>query len=312
MLTYLRLSDLGKNEWWRYLLSVLVILFGWQILGSIPVILLLVWVVLKKDPNVTFTPDGRFEGLSPVIPFVVFMLAFWAFLAAIWFAVRVIHRRPFLTLITPAGRLNWKRLLQGAGLWFVLVALAAVVEAVLYPGRYVFTFDASQFWLFLPLALLLIPIQTSAEELFFRAYLLQGFGRRLQNIWVLTFLSGFIFMLPHLLNPEVQVNFWLMAWNYFAIGALLAYVTLRDGTLELALGIHAANNLFAAIFANYTITVLPTPSLFTAQELDAVYSTISLMAVIVVFLLLMRPSWPKSEIGSYPMEPVSSSKEEIV
>lgn len=312
MLTYLRLADLGKNEWWRYLLSLLVIFFGWQILGSIPAVLLMVWIMLENDSAITLPSAGGFEGLSPIVLFIVFMLASWAFLAAIWFAVHVIHERPFLTLITPARRLNWRRVLQGAGLWFGLVALVALVEALLYPGRYAFTFDAGQFFLFLPLALLLIPIQTSAEELFFRAYLLQGFGRRVRNIWVLTFLSGFIFMLPHLLNPEVQVNFWLMAWNYFAIGALLAYVTLRDGTLELALGIHAANNLFAGIFANYTITVLPTPSLFTVQELDAVYSTISLMLAIAVFLVLMRPSWPKPEGVSGQSEPVSSSKEKIV
>ncbi|MCS7011490.1 MAG: CPBP family intramembrane metalloprotease [Anaerolineales bacterium] len=293
MSEYLRLADSGKNEWWRYLLSVLIIFFSWQIVGSIPTFLLIAWVKLDPDPQTDFTAEGHFLGVPTIVSFVIFMLASWTFLAGIWFAVRVLHGRPFLTLITPAHRVDWKRLGQGALLWFLLVALAAAVEALLYPGRYRLTFEPASFLLFLPLALVLIPIQTSAEELFFRAYLLQGFGRRIRNLWILTFLSGFLFMLPHLLNPEAQESPLLMAFNYFAIGALLAYVTLRDGRLELALGIHAANNLFTGIFANYVITVMPTPSLFTVQELDAVYSTVSVLVAIVLFLVFLRPSWPR-------------------
>lgn len=38
-----------------------------------------------------------------------------------------------------------------------------------------------------------------------------------------------------------------------------------DGGLEAAIGIHAANNLFAAIFVNYENSALPTPSVFLAK-----------------------------------------------
>jgi hypothetical protein len=69
--------------------------------------------------------------------------------------------------------------------------------------------------------------------------------------------------------------------------------------MELALGMHAANNLFAGVFANYEITALPSPSLFTVQFLDPVYSLISLIVGMIVFyVIFFRPT--RSETVTLP------------
>ena len=97
-------------------------------------------------------------------------------------------------------------------------------------------------------------------------------------------------MLPHLLNPEAELNYLLMGAAYFAVGATLAYVTLQNNTLEIALGMHAANNLFSALFANAVITVMPTPSLFTVNELDVTYALVTTIIACILFLLIFgRP-----------------------
>ncbi len=75
--------------------------------------------------------------------------------------------------------------------------------------------------------------------------------------------------------------------SYFGIGVLLALVTLADDGLELALGAHAANNLYSALVANYTVSALPTESIFVVKEIDAVYADLSLLAIAVVFWLLV-------------------------
>ena len=288
MHAYLDLARQGKNDWWRFLLAVLSILVAWQLVGAAPTILLIIWVLVDGNPATSVTPTGAFPGINVNIGFVAMMLASWAFVAGIFLAVRFIHQRRMLTLVTPARLLDWKRLAQGFSVWFVLAALVGGVEALLYPGRYALTLDLPRFLPFIFLALVLIPIQTSAEELFFRGYLLQGFGLRIRNIWVLSTISGVIFMLPHLLNPEAKLNYWLMGLFYFSFGAALAYITLRDGRLELALGMHAANNLFTSLFANAVVTVMPTPSLFTVMELDVVYSTAASLVALLIFLLIFN------------------------
>jgi membrane protease YdiL (CAAX protease family) len=301
MKVYLDLAQKGKNDWWRFVLAVLLILFLWQILGAMPSAFLIVWVVADRNPQTGITNGGQFIGVDSIISFAVPMLASISFLLGIFLAIRFIHRRPFRTLITSASNISWSRVLQGFSAWFVLSVLMSLVEALLYPGRYVLTLDLREYIPFFFLALILVPIQTSAEELFFRAYILQAVGLRLKNIWILSAISGFLFMLPHLLNPEAHLNYPIMGFFYFFIGAVMAYVTLRDGRLELALGLHAANNLFSALAANYTVSVMPTPSMFTISTLDPVYSVfaavISLIAFVLVFVGPLRRRQPVEKLA---------------
>ncbi len=300
MNAYLDLARQGKTGWRHFILAVALILFLWQILGALPSVFLLIWVLADGNPQTGASPAGQFVGVEPILSFGVPMLASVLFLIGIFLAVRFIHQRPFRTLITPARAFAWGRFFQGFAVWFVLSGLMSLAEALLYPGRYVWTLDLRRYIPFVFLALVLIPIQTSAEELFFRGYILQGVGLRLRNIWILSAISGFLFMVPHFLNPEARVNYGLMGFYYFFIGAVMAYITLRDGQLELALGLHAANNLFSALFANYTVTVMPTPSLFTVNTLDAVYSVsvavIGLIVFVVIFVGPFRRRLPDEDL----------------
>jgi hypothetical protein len=64
-------------------------------------------------------------------------------------------------------------------------------------------------------------------------------------------------------------------------------------------GPHAANNLYSALFANYTNSALQTESIFLVTELDAVYALISfwVMAVIFHLVLLRQDTSPVREPG---------------
>jgi membrane protease YdiL (CAAX protease family) len=289
MQTYLDLARQGKNDWWRYVLAVFLMLFMWQIIGALPSAALIIWGVIRGGLPVRV--QGGLPGTDMLTGFIGLMLASVFFMIGIYLAMHLIHRRRLLTLITPANSIDWERFFQGFGVWFLLSALMAVVEALLYPGRYVWSLDLQHLFLFVFLAVFFIPIQTSAEELFFRGYILQGFGLRLRNIWALSAISGLLFGLPHLLNPEATANYPLFGFYYFAFGFSLAFITLRDERLELALGAHAANNLFSVIFANYTVTVLPSPSLYTITVLDAFYSVPAALIGMAIFVTLFARLW---------------------
>lgn len=180
----------------------------------------------------------------------------------------------------------------------IIGGILSLVEAILYPGRYVFTPDLNAY---LPIAiasLILVPLQTTSEEFFFRGYLLQHAGLRIKNIVALGFLSGFLFTLPHLANPEVVESGALMLLFYFAIGAFLVVITLRDNGLELALGVHAGNNLFSTLFASYTNDVFQMPVLFSVTKFDMAYNLITLFLGMLVFYILMFKIWPKKATPS--------------
>ena len=278
-------------------------LFAWQVLGAMPIVVLLVWLAFRGKLQAG-SAGSILPGMDTLAGFVALMLASVFFLGGIYLAMRFIHRRPLRTLVTPARSLAWGRLFQGFGVWFGMIAVMSLLEALIYPGRYVWTLDLVRFVPFLFLALIFIPIQTSTEELFFRGYLLQKIGLHTKNIWILSSISGLLFGLPHMLNPEATVNYPLLGFYYFAFGFFLAYITLREGRLELALGVHAANNLFSVIIANYTITALPSPSLFTINVLDAVFSVPIAVLGMAVFVLLFLGPWRRKE----PVDEVVDSK----
>jgi len=198
-----------------------------------------------------------------------------------------------ITLVTPNEQVRWKRIFQGFGLYFLLTFVISFVGIVLSPSEYQLTFKPSQFLVFLPIALVITPIQTSAEELFFRGYLLQGIGLKTRSLLIPILGSSLLFMLPHLQNPEVKSNFFLMALLYLLLGIFLAVITVKDDSLELAMGVHAANNLFVVLILNYSNSALPSPSIVTASRLDPLSSLISFIVVAVIFCFVIwkeRPS----------------------
>ena len=263
---YLTLVRLGRNQWWRYALGAVVILFCWLVLGYLPYY----WLATSGP-------------LDPLRAYVAINFSIVLMLAGLALTMRFLHRRPLMTLISVERRIAWRRVAQGAAAWAGIALVAAGIEHLLYPDRYYLSFNAGRFFLFAAVALVVTPIQTTTEELLFRGYLMQGLSLLLRRPAAIALLSALIFTLPHLMNPEVRHGALLLAASYFTIGLLLAGVTLRDGRLELAIGLHAANNLMLALVANYEGSVLASDSIFTARELDPAYSFISLAAGAAVF-----------------------------
>lgn len=257
---YLALADTGRNAWWRYAMGVMLIAAAWVIGGGYAYGL------------VASLPLGHVTEFAAINASILMLLA------GVVAATAPLHRRSWRTLVTPQPAIAWRRIVQGAAVWVALAALFSVVESLLYPGRYAWSLDL-QFWLpFAAAALLLTPLQCAAEELVFRGYLVQAFGRLCRAPVVPALLSSAAFTLPHLYNPEVAAyGLAIMAANYFAMGMFLAMVVLRDGRLELAIGAHAGNNLLLALFIHYEDSVFETPAVFTSGALDPVYSLVTLL-----------------------------------
>lgn len=291
---YLALAGLGKNDWWRYLASIILIAVFWQIIGALPLGALV--VILMGDDNPATNVDLatlKFEGIDSIWPYLAINFTILGMLLGLYLAVRFIHRRYLRTVVTPLDRVNWMRILQGFAVFFLLISAAALVEALLKPGDYQMTFDARQFLVFLPVALLVTPLQAAAEELLFRGYVMQGVGLLTRNKVVPVLVSSLLFMAAHLTNPEMAEDSYLVPLLYFLLALFLAFITVKSNSLELAIGVHAANNLFAVLVMNYVNSALPAPSLFMATEIDPVASLISFVVVASVFYWIVFV-WRKS------------------
>jgi uncharacterized protein len=281
MTQFIDLAKLGKNEWWRYLLSLALI-----VTFPLAVAIIVVEVSYFVGPAL-----GRTDGLSTGKDSITSLVELSGFDAAliigILLAVRIFHKRPLLTVITPNLSVDWKKIGKSFGLFFGLVALATIVDYLLNPSTYQFSLNPERFLIFAPLAIVLVPIQTSAEEILFRGYLLQSIALLTRNRAALVLISGLLFMVPHLANPEMSAGFWSMAFYYFLVGGILTIITLRSNSLEMAIGIHAAINMFAALIVNYANSALETESIFYCTELEPVFTVVSFGVIALLFYIVM-------------------------
>jgi membrane protease YdiL (CAAX protease family) len=125
----------------------------------------------------------------------------------------------------------------------------------------VWNFKLIPFLTLLVIAVLMIPIQTTVEELIFRGYLMHGFGRLTKNRWGPLLITSVIFGMLHLWNPEIDKLGIELIWYYIGTGLFLGVITLMDDGMELALGFHAANNLITALLVTASWTAFQTESL---------------------------------------------------
>ena len=196
----------------------------------------------------------------------------------------MLHQRPSQTLISPTATVRPRRFALGFGLWWLLICCQMGWEYWSNPAGWVWNFQPLNWGLFLPWALILTPIQASTEELLFRGYLLPAAGRIVSSPVLLILLSGLVFAIAHGQNPELDRGALWMMLTYGWMGCFLTALTLWDRRLELALGIHSANNLFVVLVVNTDDSVLPTPALWIQQQpSDPRWSLLAMVGMTLIF-----------------------------
>jgi membrane protease YdiL (CAAX protease family) len=230
------------------------------------------------------------NDLSETTLLLVTMLPFPVTLLVLWIGQTLIHRRPMRLLVNPFGKIRWRYLLLSAVLWLGLCGLSDLVLSVLQPGNYVWNFNLNRFLPYLALSLILIPLQTATEEFIFRGYLAQGLSLLNAGVWPSLIIPALVFGALHGVNPEVSAYGLLSTLPfYIAFGLLAGWLTLRSRGLELSIGMHAANNLYAALMVTFPASALPSPALFSIQDYNADLGLVVFAACMLLYLGILAP-----------------------
>lgn len=259
----------GKNQWYLYIFSLLVIFTATQI-GSLPLLGYMVW----QDPEILKTGNIS-AATSTNAGLALTLLSFVVGFFAIFFCVKFIHRKKSTDIVTARKRVDWGRVFFGAAIWGVL-SLTTLAVPFLYgdTSDIVFQFDPLNFFILVMISLLLFPFQTSFEELLFRGYLMQWSALLFRYRWAAVVVTGVLFGLLHGANPEVEeFGVWIALPQYILMGLILGFVAVKDDGMELSLGLHVSNNILAAIMFTSDSSTLQTHALFkdlhpTASWLD--------------------------------------------
>jgi len=243
----------GLAEFVRYGITMILVFIGY-FLGQVPFLIVVTAQITERDGTLSgsavqdFAANVDFAsiGLDSNTGLVLILLSFVLGLLALWMCIAVIHKRSLKSLITPFQNIRWSRVGFGFGVWFLMVAALEILSYFISPETYQFQLEWKTWLPLVAIALLIMPMQTSFEELLFRGYLMQGFG-----------------------------------------------LAANSDSLELALGIHAANNIFGAAFVTFTGSALQTDAVFRVTEVNTTFMipVFYVLAAVFIYLCARRYGW---------------------
>jgi len=285
-MNYIQQAFTGKLGMWKYVV-VSVFFFGFMGLNLLAIFLLdfdmdqiMKDQIVQKGSN-----QVLYENL---IPFAIG-------LGGVFFWVKYVHNQRIRTLTTSRKKVDWKRVFFAFSVWGFITATFIFIDYQVYPEDYIFNFQLEPFLYLLLIAVLLIPLQTSFEEYFFRGYLMQGLGVASKNRWFPLIITSLIFGLLHIANPEVEKLGYGILVYYIGTGFFLGIITLMDEGLELALGFHAANNLITALLVTANWTAFQTNSILIDVSMPKlgvdVYLPVFVVFPVLVFIFSKKYGW---------------------
>lgn len=271
MANYLFPQRGAKESWDRIFLSLLAIVGLWIGVGGVLTVLF----------------SAIFGGVKQAwSEYLIGLIAFVPFFIGMYVHTKIIQR-PFRSLITPHKKLDVSHIVLGAVTWLFIVSSFALVGRFIDPDAISYTFDIKVFLPALLVLLLLLPIQTTVEELFFRGFLSQTLSKVMKSPIVINVIGALLFASLHLANPEVQNDYVSALIVYGSIGFAWGFAAYLFGGLEISIGAHFANNAFGLLIVGYENSALPSSALFTAPAAELSGSIVGSLLMMSMWLVLV-------------------------
>ncbi len=276
-----------QHDFWRYLIGSLLIFLATS-LGQVPFTIAVLMKAAQKGEDVmALDQSNMLSVLEPNLNLFLLLLSFAIGLLGFFIIIKTLHKQTIKSVTTSRKKIDWKRVWFAFFFWGIISSALVLVDYYSNPENYVNNFELNRFLILAVIAIVFVPIQTSLEEYIFRGYLMQGFGTLSKNRWFPLLLTSLIFGLLHIANPEVEKLGYSIMVYYIGTGLFLGIITLMDEGMELALGFHAANNLFTALLVTADWTVFQTHSILkdisepTLEFIDLV------LPVFIIFPILL-------------------------
>ena len=284
--------DSKINPFIKYVKGSLIFVF-FHIIGQIPLSL---YIISQSDiVEGVQNQQDLFNNLPSNLTLFLVLLPFAVVLPFVYLVVTRLHNQSILSLITARNRVDYYKIFFSFMLWGSISTLMVFFDYWMSPEDFIWNFKPLTFLILFLISIVMIPLQTTLEEIIFRGYLLQGFGVLFKNRWMPLLITSTLFGLLHLWNPEIDKLGIHLIWYYIGTGLFLGLITLMDEGLELALGFHAANNLVTALLVTASWTAFQTESLLIDNSEPSLgvelILTLLLIYPLIVFIFAKKYKW---------------------
>ena len=272
----------------RYVIGSLIIVFTFFV-AQIPHTYAVIKAVGLEQLG-TLDIAGILQALPPNTTLALMLFPFALVAVLVLVLIRHLHNISIRAFITSRDKIDWKRIGFAFTGIVLLNSLFFIISYYTNPSDFQWNFDPQAFAILFLIAIVLVPLQTSAEELFFRGYLMQGLGQVFKQRIFPLLITSLLFGFMHFGNPEIDKLGPLLMVSYVSMGFFFGIITLMDEGLELALGYHAGNNLLISLLVTSDWTAFQTNSLFLDVSTPDVYM-LAFMQLPMLLILLVLFSW---------------------
>jgi uncharacterized protein len=278
---FLSRDDRGRNHWWTYLLTALLVFTGIIGFGGLPLQIAVQMKGLTPEELSGMTMKNLASVFTKNEMLVFTMTPFLVGFLMLILAIRYVHRKPALSYFTTRRQIDLKRILAGFGIWGTLLGILFVIEYFQNPGVIRWNYKPESFFMLLAICVFLVPIQTGFEELLCRGYVLKSFGRSTRRGLIAIAMNALIFGALHLATTEFDQLGWYAMAFYIVSGIFAGLITVMDDGIELSWGFHTANNIMSLLIISNQWQSLPTDSLFldTSEPTNAGAGLLIVMGV---------------------------------
>lgn len=309
---YIKQAFNVKHNWWLYIAGLSIIFIA-VLLGQIPYTVILISKAVESGLDLqNLDLNQAMNLLESNLNLFLMLLSYAAGLLGVLFVVKYLHEQSLRSLTTSRSKIDWRRFGFAFLFWGIISSTMVLIDHYMYPEHYEFNFKLVPFLILAAIALVLVPLQTSFEEYLFRGYLMQGLGVLCKNKWVPLIVTSSLFGLLHIANPEIEKLGYILLVHYIGTGFFLGIITLMDEGLELALGFHAANNLFTALLVTADWTAFQTHSILRdVSDPDIsnfeVFASVLIVYPILIFIfakVYKWNNWKDKLAGSVTKDPI--------
>lgn len=269
----------------KYILSILIA-FVAQAVAMFFILFLIYYFFFasKGDSNaflVIFSdPMGMLKSIDSNIALLALMIPMAISLLVILVMIRLLNKRSFAGVVNGTKKTRWQRVFVGFGVWFTILLIMMLGQLLIYPEDFTLQFQLKSFLPLLVISILIIPLQTTFEEVMTRGYLAQGIAALTRSRIAALLIPAVYFAFLHISNPEIdEYGMGVMLATYFVMAMILGLTSILDDGIEIAMGIHAANNMFISLFTTQQGSVFETAAVFEVSKGNPYTDLIGLIIV---------------------------------
>lgn len=270
---YHRLARTAPGDrWWKPLVTGLIALAFFIGFTIVLVVLLLASTILFPEVRPVITKlvtTGVIDNSLPAV-LAFSLLSIAVILPSLLLARRISGPRPVGLLSSVAGRVRWRWMSRLVLPVIVAYGLSTLVSVLLLP---LLTGEAApsvpvapDAWIVVLVAVVLVPLQATAEEYFFRGYLAQTIGGWLRHPLFAILLPVPLFTIGH------RYDAWgLIDVSIFAVVA--GWLAWRTGGLEASIVAHVVNNTVIFVIGAFGLVDVNSK---TGNGVEVLVSTLTL------------------------------------